>query len=71
MFTLDDLDGAPIKVFDGGRRTASAPGSIMQHAVSFQSRYNLRGSAITGNNYDFSMGVGSVSADITYTIYTP
>jgi len=71
LFTLDDLDGAPIKVFDGGRRTASAPGSIMQHAVSFQSRYNLRGSAITGNNYDFSMGVGSVSADITYTIYTP
>jgi len=70
-FTLDDMDGAPVKVFDGGRRTAQAPGSIMQHAVGFQSRYNLRGAGITGNNYDFSMGTGSVSAEITYTIYTP
>lgn len=71
LFTLDDLNGTAVKVFDGGRRTARAPGSIMQHAVGFQSRYNLRGSGITGNNYDFSMGVGSVSAEITYTIYTP
>lgn len=71
LWTLDDLASGPAKVFDGGRRTARAEGSIMQQAIGFQSRYNLRGAGITGNNYDFSMGVGSVSAEITYTIYTP
>lgn len=70
-FTLDDIKDAPTKVFDGGQRTARAVGSIMQQAIGFQSRYNLRGASITGNNYDFSQGVGSISADITYTIYTP
>lgn len=70
-FTLDDLTGTPVKVFDGGRRTAQSPGSIMQQAIGFQSRYNLIGGSITGNNYDFSMGVGTLSAEITYTIYTP
>ena len=71
LFTLDDMAAGPTKVFDGGRRTARINGSIMQQAVSFQSRYNLRGAGITGNNYDFSMGTGAVSAEITYTIYTP
>ena len=70
-FTLDDIAAAPTKVFDGGRRTASSPGSIMQQAVGFRSRYNLIGATINGNNYDFSQGVGSVFADITYTVYTP
>ena len=70
-FTLDDLDDGPVKVFDGGRRTASQKGSIMQQAVGFQSRYNLRGAGINGNNYDFSQGVGTLSAEITYTVYTP
>jgi len=71
LFTLNDLASGPTKVFDGGQRTARTDGSIMQQAVSFQSRYNLRGAGITGNNYDFSMGVGAVSAEITYTVYTP
>ncbi len=71
LWTLNDLSAGPTKVFDGGRRTARTDGSIMQQAVSFQSRYNLRGGGITGNNYDFSMGTGAVSAEITYTIYTP
>lgn len=71
LWTLDDLAAGPTKVFDGGQRTARVDGSIMQQAVGFQSRYNLRGAGITGNNYDFSMGVGSVSAEITYTVYTP
>ena len=70
-FTLDDLDGTAVKVFDGGRKTARDRGSIMQQAIGFQSRYNLLGAGVNGNNYDFSMGVGSISADITYTIYTP
>ena len=71
LFTLDGLAAAPVKVFQGERRTARIDGSIMDHAVSFQSRYNLRGSTINGNNYDFSQGTGSIGADVTYTVYTP
>lgn len=71
LWTLNDLASGPTKVFDGGRRTARVRGSIMQQAVSFQSRYNLRGSGINGNNYDFSMGAGALGAEVTYTIYTP
>lgn len=71
LWTLNNLAAGPIKVFDGGRRTARQRGSIMQQAVSFQSRYNLRGSSINGNNYDFSMGAGALGAEVTYTIYTP
>ncbi len=71
LFTLDGLSGSPVKVFQGEQRTARTRGSIMDHAVSFQSRYSLRGSTISGNNYDFSQGVGSLAADVTYTIYTP
>lgn len=69
--TLNDLAGGPVKVFDGGRKTARARGSIMQQAVGFQSRYNLRGAGTNGNNYDFSQGIGSLAADVTYTVYTP
>ena len=70
--TLDELDtGAPVKVFDGGRRTAARPGTILSQAVSFQSRYNLTGQGDVISNYDFSQGVGSLSADITYTVFTP
>jgi len=71
VVTLAGLSTGAIKVFQGEQRTAQDRGSIMDHAVSFQSRYNLRGSTINGNNYDFSQGVGSIGADVTYTIYTP
>lgn len=71
LFTLNGLVAAPVKVFQGERRTARITGSIMQQAISFQSRYNLRGSTINGNNYDFSQGIGSIGADVTYTVYTP
>lgn len=71
LYTLDGLSGSPVKVFQGEQRTAETSGSIMDHAVSFQSRYNLRGSTINGNNYDFSQGTGSIGADVTYTVYTP
>jgi hypothetical protein len=69
--TLNSLSSGAVKVYDGGRKTASSRGSIMQQAVSFQSRYRLTGSGITGNNYDFSMGAGSLGAEVTYTVYTP
>ena len=71
LWTLDDLDGAPQKVFDGGRRTARASGTLAQQAAGFASVYNLRGASVNGNNYDLSMGTGVLSADVTYTIYAP
>lgn len=70
-FTLAGLVAAPVKVFQGEQRTAQTPGSIMNQAISFQSRYNLTGASINGNNYDFSQGTGSLAADVTYTVYTP
>jgi len=69
--TLDDLSSGPVKVFDGGRRTARLPGSIAQQAVGFASLYRLQGAPINGNNYDFSLGTGILSADVIYTIYAP
>ena len=69
--TLADLDGPPVKVFDGGRKTAARNGTILSQAVSFQSRYNLRQAGGILNVYDFSQGVGSISADVTYTVFTP
>jgi len=71
LVTLADLDGPPVKVFDGGQRTARRNGTTLSQAVSFQSRYNLRGAGGITNSYDFSQGVGAISADVTYTVFTP
>ena len=69
--TLDGMVAAPRNVFRGERRTARTAGSIMEQAISFQARYNLDGASTTGNNYDFSQGIGTLGADVTYTVYTP
>jgi hypothetical protein len=70
-FTLDDLSTGQTKVYDGGRKTARSRGTIAQQATGFASIYRLRGSPVTGNNYDFSMGTGILSADVTYTVFAP
>ena len=70
-WTLANIAGADTKVFDGGRRTARTRGTILEQAVSFQSRYTLIGAGINGNNYDLSMGEGELGATVTYTVYTP
>lgn len=69
--TLSDISAGQTKVYDGGRRTARIPGSIAQQATGFASVYRLRGSPITGANYDFSLGTGILSADVTYTVFAP
>ena len=70
---LGDMSAGPTKLFDGGRRTARFPGTLLEQAVSFNIRYALSGTADAGinNDYDFSMGVGTIGADVTYTVYTP
>jgi hypothetical protein len=54
---------AATKVFDGGQRTAAAAGAILAQSVRFTAQYGL--------SYNLSMGSGSVSVPVTYTIYTP
>lgn len=68
---LDAISSGPTQVFDGGRRTAAEPGALIEQSVGFQARYNLLGSSITSTNYDFSLGAGSIAADVTYTVYVP
>ncbi len=68
---LSDMSAGPTKVFDGGRRTAQNPGTLLQHAIGYQSRYRITGAGGTLGNYDLSMGTGTLGATVTYTIYTP
>lgn len=70
---LGDISAGPTKMFDGGRRTARLAGTILEQAVSFNIRYALSANADGGaqNSYDFSQGVGTIGADVSYTIYTP
>jgi len=70
---LGDLSAGPTKLFDGGRRTARFPGSLLEQAVSFNIRYALSQTpdASNLNSYDFSLGTGTIGADVTYTVYTP
>lgn len=70
---LGDLSAGPTKIFDGGRRTARNIGTLLEQSVSFNIRYALSGApdARHVNAYDFSLGTGTIGADVTYTIYTP
>jgi len=49
--------------FTGGQRTAASTGTILDHSVRFTVSYGL--------NYDLSMGTGTLTVPVTYTIYTP
>ena len=70
--SLDDM-ATQIKVFDGGQRTAAAVGSLAQQSVRFDSVYTLDSDTGTAGiqGYDLSMGVGTLQADVTYTIFVP
>lgn len=71
--SLDDINAGPTKVFDGGQRTAAAVGTLAEQSVRFDMVYDL--DADTGTTgvqgYDLSMGVGTLQADVTYTVYVP
>ncbi len=67
---LGDMASGPVKIFDGGRKTAASPGNIIQQAVSFIPIYYINEGG-SGNTYDLSLGVGSIGAEVSYTIYTP
>ncbi len=71
--SLDDLTAGPTEVFEGGTRTAASAGSLAQQSVRFDATYNLDGDTSTAGlqPYDLSMGVGTIYADVTYTVYVP
>lgn len=69
-FSLGDISAGKTKVFDGGRRTARIPGSIVDQATGFGSVYQFKGFP-GGQKYDFSMGSGTLTAEVTYTIFAP
>lgn len=63
----------PTKVFDGGQRTAASVGNLAAQSVRFNSVYTLDADTGTAGvqGYDLSMGVGTLQADVTYTVYVP
>ena len=72
--SLNDIDdGIDVKVFDGLERTAASNGSIIQQSVRFDATYSLDFDLTTDGiqGYDMASGVGTVSADVTYTVYVP
>ena len=70
---LGDFSDGPVKLFDGGRRTARFPGTLLEQAVSFNIRYSLAlgPDAANINDYDFSIGSGTIGAQVSYTVYAP
>ena len=70
---LGDMSAGPTKLFDGGRRTARFRGTLLEQAVSFNIRYSLSSEPDSSDDsaYDFSMGAGTIGAEVAYTVYTP
>jgi len=63
---LSSMEGNPITVFRGNRRTARINGTIAQQSVRFDARYRY-----SSGNIDLSDGVIDAEAEVTYTIYVP
>lgn len=70
--SLDDLN-TQSKVFDGGQRTAASAGNLAAQSVRFDSVYSLDSDTAAAGiqGYDLSQGVGTLSADVTYTVFVP
>lgn len=64
---------APTTVFTGGQRTAQNPGTLTEQSVRFDLSYELDTDLSTAGNqgFDLSTGVGTISSDVTYTIFVP
>ena len=62
-----------IQVFDGGQKTASAPGSIAEQSVRFDLNYALDGDIEQEGvqPFDLSFGNGTISMFMVYTVFAP
>lgn len=70
---ISDNVATPTTVFVGGQRTAASVGTLTEQSVRFDLTYNLDTDlSETGNQgFDLSTGVGTISSDVTYTIFVP
>ncbi|MEP6341873.1 MAG: hypothetical protein ABJ275_01040 [Maricaulaceae bacterium] len=70
---ISDNAAAPTTVFVGSQRTAADPGTLTQQSVRFDVSYELDTDLSTAGNqgFDLSSGVGTISSDVTYTIFVP
>jgi len=61
------------KVFAVDQKTASTVGSIADQSIRINSTYELDADTGTAGvqGYDLSMGVGTLEAEVTYTVYVP
>ena len=65
---LNSMVGANgLKVFDGTQRTAASVGTLAEQSVRFDNTYTFG----DGTGYDLSLGAGTLTADVTYTIFVP
>lgn len=66
--TLADM-GPNTLIYDGtaGQRTAATRGSIADQSVRFDATYTLGGAA----GYDLSLGAGTLTANVEYTVFVP
>ena len=74
LSTITPFVGAgQIPVYDGGRKTASLPGSIAEQSVRFDLEYELDGdTTIDGvQPFDLSFGNGQIALVMSYTIFAP
>lgn len=71
--SLDDMVGSDTVVFEGGQRTAATRGSLAAQSVRFDATYELDADTATAGvqGYDLSLGAGSITSDVTYTVYVP
>ena len=71
--SLDDIVGTDTVVFEGGQRTAASRGSLAAQSVRFDATYELDADTATAGvqGYDLSLGAGSITSDVTYTVYVP
>jgi len=68
---LSSDEAAPSTVFLGGQRTAAAVGSLVEQSVRFDLSYQLDTdlSEAGSQGFDLSSGVGTISSDVTYTVF--
>ncbi|WP_409433833.1 hypothetical protein ACJ3XI_04820 [Litorimonas sp. RW-G-Af-16] len=70
---LGTLNAAPTTVMTGTQKTAATVGTLAEQSVRINSVYTLDADSATAGvqGYDLSMGVGTLQADVTYTVFVP
>lgn len=67
LATIEAAGATGLTVFEGTQRTAATRGSLADQSVRFDNVYDFGGT----DGYDLSLGSGTISAQVTYTIFVP